>query len=196
MTRERHVRLREGVGVRFPRATRQIIGALQSLDSGVAAKDVARELGVNVQTLYRWRKKFGGMDVNEARRLKQLEDENRRLKRLVADLTLDTLDAPGRQFSKMVTPGARRASARYLQDKYGVSERRACRATSFHRSVVRYRTVRPDDELPRSQLHEFAGRFPRYGYLQLNDRLLRQGEPPASFRPRSAPLGRRLFPLL
>ncbi len=67
----------------------QIIGALQSLDSGVAAKDVARELGVNVQTLYRWRKKFGGMDVSEARRLKQLEDENRRLKRLVADLTLD-----------------------------------------------------------------------------------------------------------
>jgi putative transposase len=67
----------------------QIIGALQSLDSGVAAKDMVRDLGVNVQTLYRWRKKFGGMDVSEARRLKQLEDENRRLKRLVADLTLD-----------------------------------------------------------------------------------------------------------
>lgn len=67
----------------------QIIGALQSLDSGVAAQDVARDLGVNAQTLYRWRKKFGGMDVNEARRLKQLEEENRRLKRLVADLTLD-----------------------------------------------------------------------------------------------------------
>lgn len=67
----------------------QIIGALQQLDSGLAAKDVARDLGVNVQTLYRWRKKFGGMNVNEARRLKQLEEENRRLKRLVADLTLD-----------------------------------------------------------------------------------------------------------
>ena len=67
----------------------QIIGALKRLDGGVSAKDVARDLGVNVQTLYRWRKKFGGMDVNEARRLKQLEDENRRLKRLVADLTLD-----------------------------------------------------------------------------------------------------------
>jgi putative transposase len=67
----------------------QIIGALKRLDGGVAAKDVSRDLGVNVQTLYRWRKKFGGMDVNEARRLKQLEEENRRLKRLVADLTLD-----------------------------------------------------------------------------------------------------------
>jgi len=67
----------------------QIIGALQQLDGGVQAKDVARDLGVNVQTLYRWRKKFGGMDVSDARRLKQLEEENRRLKRLVADLTLD-----------------------------------------------------------------------------------------------------------
>ena len=67
----------------------QIIGALKRLDGGIPAKDVSRDLGVNVQTLYRWREKFGGMDVNEARRLKQLEDENRRLKRLVADLTLD-----------------------------------------------------------------------------------------------------------
>jgi len=67
----------------------QIIGALQQLDNGMPAKDVARDLGVNTQTLYRWRKKFGGMNVNESRRLKQLEEENRRLKRLVADLTLD-----------------------------------------------------------------------------------------------------------
>ena len=67
----------------------QIIRALQQLDGGITAKDVARDLGVNAQTLYRWRKKFGGMDVSDARRLRQLEDENRRLKRLVAELTLD-----------------------------------------------------------------------------------------------------------
>jgi putative transposase len=67
----------------------QIIRALQQLDGGVAAKDVARDLGVNVQTLYRWRRKFGGMEVSDARRLRHLEDENRRLKRLVAELTLD-----------------------------------------------------------------------------------------------------------
>ena len=67
----------------------QIIGALKQLDDGIPAKDVARDLGVNTQTLYRWRRKFGGMEVSDARRLKQLEDENRRLKRLVADLTLD-----------------------------------------------------------------------------------------------------------
>jgi len=66
-----------------------MIGALQRLDGGVPAKDIAREMGVNVQTLYRWRRKFGGMDVSDARRLKHLEQENRQLKRMVADLSLD-----------------------------------------------------------------------------------------------------------
>ena len=62
---------------------------MKRLDGGEPAKDMARDLGVNVQTLYRWRKKFGGMEVSDARRLRQLEDENSRLKRLVADLTLE-----------------------------------------------------------------------------------------------------------
>ncbi len=76
----------------------------------------------------------------------------------------------------MVTPGARRATARYLQDKYGQSERRACRTLRVHRSVVRYQPRRPDDGKLRAQLNELALRFPRYGYLQLGDRLRRRGE--------------------
>ena len=50
---------------------------------------MARELGVSQQTLYAWKSKYGGMQVSDAKRLRQLEDENRRLKHLVADLTLD-----------------------------------------------------------------------------------------------------------
>jgi putative transposase len=67
----------------------QMIGAVKQLEAGRSAKDVARELGVADQTLYNWRAKYGGMDVNEAKRLKELEDENRRLKTMVADLSLD-----------------------------------------------------------------------------------------------------------
>ncbi len=52
-------------------------------------KDVAREMGVTDQTLYNWKAKYGGMEVSEARRLHALEDENRRLKEMVADLSLD-----------------------------------------------------------------------------------------------------------
>jgi putative transposase len=66
-----------------------IIGALQQLDAGRKAADVAREVGVSPYTIYAWKAKYGGMDVNQAQEAKQLRDENARLKRLVADLTLD-----------------------------------------------------------------------------------------------------------
>jgi len=67
----------------------QIIGVLKEADAGVKTSDLLRKHGISEQTLYRWKAKFGGMTVSEARRLKLLEDENRRLKHLVADLTLD-----------------------------------------------------------------------------------------------------------
>jgi putative transposase len=67
----------------------QIAYALKQAESGTPLLDVCRKLGVSEQTFYRWKKKYEGMGVAELRRLRQLEDENRRLKSLVADLTLD-----------------------------------------------------------------------------------------------------------
>lgn len=67
----------------------QIIAILKEAESGVPTADLARRHGVSQNTLYNWRKKYGGLDVSEARRLKQLEEENSKLKRIVAELTLD-----------------------------------------------------------------------------------------------------------
>jgi len=67
----------------------QIIRALREADAGAKVEDVVRRLGVTPTTFYRWKAKFAGMDVSEAKRLQQLEDENRRLKQIVADLSLD-----------------------------------------------------------------------------------------------------------
>jgi putative transposase len=67
----------------------QIIAALKQVEAGRTADDVAREGGVSKHTIYAWKAKYGGMEASEAQRLKQLEDENGRLKRLVADLSLD-----------------------------------------------------------------------------------------------------------
>ncbi len=67
----------------------QIAFALRQAEGGAAARDVCRKMGVSEQTFYRWKKKFAGMGVAEVRRLKQLEEENRKLKQLVADLSLD-----------------------------------------------------------------------------------------------------------
>ena len=67
----------------------QITYALSQAEAGTTVKEVCRKLGVSEQTFYRWKRKYAGMGVAELRRLKQLEDENRKLKGLVADLTLD-----------------------------------------------------------------------------------------------------------
>ena len=66
----------------------QIIGVLKQVEAGQIVKDLTRELGVSEATIYTWKSKFGGMEVSDARRLKELEDENRRLKHMVADLSL------------------------------------------------------------------------------------------------------------
>jgi putative transposase len=67
----------------------KIIGAVKQLEGGWSVKELARELGVTDQTLYNWRSKYGGMEVSDAKRLRGLEEENRRLKEMVADLSLD-----------------------------------------------------------------------------------------------------------
>ncbi len=67
----------------------QIIGILKEQEGGLKTGDVCRRHGISEATFYNWKAKFGGMDVSEARRLKALEVENARLKRMVADLHLD-----------------------------------------------------------------------------------------------------------
>jgi len=67
----------------------QIIGILKSHEQGAKATDLAREHGVSTATLYNWKAKYGGMEVSELKRVKELEDENRRLKNMYAELSLD-----------------------------------------------------------------------------------------------------------
>jgi putative transposase len=67
----------------------QIIGVLREHETGAKTADLARKHGVSEATLYNWKARYGGMDVSEAKRLKQLEDENARLKKLLAEQMLD-----------------------------------------------------------------------------------------------------------
>ena len=67
----------------------QIIGILKEQESGMSTAEVCRRHGISSATFYKWKAKFGGLEVSDARRLKQLEDENARLKRLLADAVLD-----------------------------------------------------------------------------------------------------------
>ena len=68
----------------------QIIGILREQDAGAKVADLARKHGISEATLYNWKAKYGGLDVSEAKRLKALEDENVKLKKILADQMLDT----------------------------------------------------------------------------------------------------------
>lgn len=67
----------------------QIVATLHHAETGASVAEVCRKVGITEQTFYRWKRKFAGMGIAELRRLKQLEEENRKLKSLVADLSLD-----------------------------------------------------------------------------------------------------------
>jgi len=67
----------------------KIIGILKEAEAGIGVQELCRKYGMSDGTFYNWKAKYGGLTVSEARRLKSLEDENRRLKHIVADLTLD-----------------------------------------------------------------------------------------------------------
>ena len=67
----------------------QIVGVLEAAEAGVQVKNLCRQIGISDATFYHWKAKYGGLEVNEARRLRQLEEENSRLKRIVAHQALD-----------------------------------------------------------------------------------------------------------
>jgi putative transposase len=85
--------------VRFTES--QIVKILKEYDSGRDVKEICREYGVSRATFYNWRKKYGGMDASQLKRLKELEEENRKLKQMYADLSLDKVmlkDILGKKF--------------------------------------------------------------------------------------------------
>ena len=100
---------------------------LQQVGGGVPVGDVGRQVGISEQTFYRWKKLYGGMAPSEARELKQLRDKNTKLKRLVADLSLDTAMLQDVVQKKFSSPAKQRDVMHYLVGRYGVSTRRACR---------------------------------------------------------------------
>ncbi|HEU4630223.1 MAG TPA: IS3 family transposase [Gemmatimonadaceae bacterium] len=154
----------------------QIVAILQEAAAGAAVREVCRRHGISEKTYYRWKHHFGGLQVAETKRLKALEDENRRLKKIVADQALDLAmlrDVVGR---KLVTAPSRRRVVTYLTAAYRVSERRACRVTGFARSSQRYRSRRPRRDALRARLYALALEKPRWGYRRLHWLLLREGE--------------------
>ena len=113
--------------------------------------------------------------VSEAKRLRALEDENAKLKRLLAETMLDNAGLKDLLAKNLVTPAAKREAVARLQAVLGMSERRACRVIGADRKSMRYRSQREDDADLRSKLRELAQQRRRFGDRRLHILLRREG---------------------
>ncbi len=120
----------------------QIVSALKLAESGTAVVNVCRKYGISDATFYTWRKKYGGLGVSELRRLRELDAENKKLKQLVADLTLDKHMLQEVIQKKTIKPADRRALVAFLMAAFRISERHGCRLLRCPRSTQRYRARR------------------------------------------------------
>ncbi len=100
---------------------------MRQANSGTPVADGCRQLGVSEATFYIWKKKYGNLGVSELRQLRQLRDENARLKRLVADLTLDRHILQGCSKKKDLRPARRRQLAPWIHEQFQTSKKRLCR---------------------------------------------------------------------
>src|SRR5215210_1549413 len=112
-------------------------------------------MGGSEQTFYRWKKLYSGLGTGEVRRLKVLEDENRKLKQLVADLSLDKQILQD-VLRKALAPAQLRLHAEYLQAAYQVSERRTCQVLTLQQSTYRYERVADEQAALRMRIRDIA----------------------------------------
>jgi putative transposase len=160
-------------------------------EAGRKVADLCRANGINEQTYYRWKAKYGGMELSEMQRLKQLEDENRRLKDIVAEQTLN-IQALKAVVAKVVGPIARREAVGRLR-ALGTSLRRACRVIGLSTSTWRYQRLPDPTNLQlRDRLQAHAAERPRFGYRRLHTLVDREGLHVRDWRTRSATCSCRL----
>ncbi|WP_139322898.1 IS3 family transposase [Deinococcus marmoris] len=154
----------------------QIAFALNQAETGVSVGEICRKMGIAESTFYHWKKKFSGLGVTELRRLRQLEDENRKLKQLVADLSLDKVMLQDVIKFKVLRPVQREHLVQHLQAGYRVSERRACQVLRATRSTFRYAPRRKQDEpVILKRMTEIAQTRVRYGYRRIHILMQREG---------------------
>ncbi|WP_171123504.1 MULTISPECIES: IS3 family transposase [unclassified Ruegeria] len=150
----------------------EIVSKLRQVEvlmgQGMSRLDAIRQIGVVEQTYYRWRKKYGGMGVDQLKELKRLQKENERLRRAVSDLTLDKLILTEAAKGKLLSPARRRACIGHVRNQLKVSERRACRVLGQHRSTQRrVPRGRADEDRLVADMIELTRQYGRYGYRRI-----------------------------
>ncbi|MDO6811330.1 IS3 family transposase [Zobellia galactanivorans] len=154
----------------------QIVFAIKQVETGTRIQEVCRKMGVSEATFYNWKKKYGGLGVSELRRLKNLEEENSQLKKLVADLSLDKQILQDVLKKKVLRPSRKRGMVCNIRMEYNISIQRCCKLVLLHKSVFYYKAKgRRSDKLLRMRMNEIAAVRVRYGFWRIHILLRREG---------------------
>ncbi|WP_435370771.1 IS3 family transposase [Hydrogenophaga intermedia] len=150
----------------------QIIGFLKQAEAGMPIKELCRNSGFSDATFYKWRAKFGGMQVSEAQRLRELESENAKLKRLLAEAHLDMHALKSVLGGKALAPQVRREAVGRMVSEHHLSERRACRLVGHSRDSYRHPPTADQATLDlHEKIVEIAHVRRRFGYRRIHDLL-------------------------
>ncbi|WP_374152094.1 IS3-like element IS476 family transposase [Xanthomonas hortorum] len=153
-------------------STEQIIGFIKQADAGMAVAELCRRHGFSPASFYQWRAKYGGMEADEAKRLKELEVQNTRLKKLLAEAHLDIEALKVGFGGKTLAPQRKREAIRRMLEHTPLSERRACRLAGLSRDAFRHTPVpTPATQALSARLVELAQTHRRFGYRRLHDLL-------------------------
>ncbi|WP_408734042.1 IS3 family transposase [Paraburkholderia bannensis] len=154
----------------------QIIGVLKEGEASLKPAELCRKHGISEATYYNWKAKFGGMTVSDAQRLKELEQENNKLKRLLAESMLDNSALKGPAVAKIASPQAKREAVQILMTERAMGVTRACGLVGISRSLFQYESRRKvaDEELT-GRMMVIAAQKRRYGYRRIHVLLRREG---------------------
>ena len=152
----------------------QIAFVLKQAEDGLPVAEVCRKAGISDATFYSWRKKYAGLMPSEMKRLRQLEEENAKLKRIVADLSLDKAMLQGVLAKKALKPGRKRDLVDKVRSEWKVSARRACSALRIDRSLYVYKSKRGGQADLKHRITEICETRVR-GYRRVHILLQRDG---------------------
>ncbi|WP_156894319.1 IS3 family transposase [Rhodobacter xanthinilyticus] len=152
----------------------QIIGMIKEQEAGLPTSELCRKHGLSPATFYKLKAKYGGMDLSDAKRLKQLEDENAKLKRLLADAMLDNVVLKDPLGKALTTPVQRREAVLRAMRDHPISQRRACVLIGVDPKTVRRDRPLDNPEI-REAMHKIVEKRRRFGYRRVGILLERKG---------------------